>query len=293
MLRGCRECLVRYSSQPGTGRCLGHIDGLRLFEARCGLDGTGFTRPAVERQHRLVLPRSGAYLLRVNGRQSFVDTGAAVITRPGDELSVAHPLGCGDTFTAVELEPELDRWPASVHRLPLDDVADLQHRLLIASCRRGADRLAVAEQVFAIVARLEASSLPSGVPSSGAVRPGTAAVHRRLVAETQEVLAGGLFTYGLKEIAAEVNASPHHLSRIFRRVTGETLTGYRNRMRVRAVLADVQDGADCLRTLAARYGFADQAHLTRLMRRQVGLPPSAVKRLLAVETRMNIQRRCD
>jgi hypothetical protein len=43
-----------------------------------------------------VLPRSGAYLLQVNGAEIFVDSGAAILTRPGDELLVAHPLGCED-----------------------------------------------------------------------------------------------------------------------------------------------------------------------------------------------------
>jgi AraC-like DNA-binding protein len=68
---------------------------------------------------------------------------------------------------------------------------------------------------------------------------------------------------------------------VFRAVTGETLTAYRNRLRVRAVLTDVQDGAECLRTLAATYGFADQAHLVRVMRRYVGQPPARLRDALS------------
>jgi AraC-like DNA-binding protein len=114
----------------------------------------------------------------------------------------------------------------------------------------------------------------------GRQRPSTAIAHRRLVADAREVLTDGRYTAGLTELAARVNCSPHHLSRIFRAVTGETLTEHRNRMRVRAVLGDLQDGADCLRILAARYGFADQSHLTRVVRRHLGRPPGTVKRLL-------------
>ena len=271
------DCGVRYAGQPGTGRCLGHFDGIDLIEAWCGLDGKRFTRPAYGSVHRLLLPRSGAFLLRVNRQEIFVDSASAVLTRPGDELSVAHPLGCGEAFTAMELRPDLMARLPATHRLPVDDQLDLRHRLLVASCRWGADDLAVSEQVHAILDRLAAAA---GTPPDGPTRPATATVHRRLVAAAREALAAARFALGLEEIAALVNCSPHHLSRVFRAVTGETLTAYRNRMRIRAVLADVQDGAGSLRTLAADYGFADQAHLTRAVRRQLGHPPSAVRRML-------------
>ncbi len=272
----CQQCKARYAGQPGTGRCLGHVDGMRLFEARCGLDGTRFGRPSSESVHRLVLPRSGAYLLQVNGQEVFVDSGAAILTRPGDELRVAHPLGRGDTFTAVELDPELaDRWQRPAYRFPLDDATDLDHRLLVATCRQGFDALAVAERMHAILDRLAPH-----VSGRGPERPSTAVAHRRLVADARAVLADGRYASGLTEIAARINCSPHHLSRIFRAVTGETLTDYRNRMRIRAVLGGLQDGAECLRTLAARYGFADQSHLTRVARRHLGRPPITVRRML-------------
>jgi AraC-like DNA-binding protein len=224
-----------------------------------------------------VLPRSGAYLLQVNGQEIFVDSGAAILTRPGDELRVAHPLGCGDTFTSVELDPELsDRWPRPAYRFPMDDATDLLHRVLVATCRQGFDALAVAERLHAILDRLAPH-----VRDRGPERPSTAVVHRRLVADAREVLADGRYAHGLTEIAAQVNCSPHHLSRIFRAVTGETLTEHRNRMRIRAVLGDLQDGAECLRTLAARYGFADQSHLTRVVRKHLGRPPRTIRQMLA------------
>jgi AraC-like DNA-binding protein len=249
---------------------------MRLLDARCGLDGRRFSRPAYESAHRLVLPRYGAYLLQLNGQEIFVDSGAAILTRPGDELSVAHPLGGGDTFTAVELSPELaERWPRPAYRLPLDDATDLHHRVLVATGRKGADPLAVAERLHALLDRLA----PHG-RGLGPGRPSTAVAHRRLVADAREVLAEGRYAYGLTELAARVNCSPHHLSRIFRAVTGETLTAYRNRMRIRSVLGDLQDGAECLRTLAAHYGFADQSHLTRVVRKHLGRPPGTVRRML-------------
>jgi AraC-like DNA-binding protein len=142
----------------------------------------------------------------------------------------------------------------------------------VATCRRGFDALAVAEQLHALLDRL--------APRPATARPATAVVHRRLVEEARAVLTDSGYAAGLTEIAVRINCSPHHLSRIFRSVTGETLTGYRNRMRIRAVLTDLDEGENCLRTLAARYGFADQSHLTRVVRRHLGQSPSEVRRLL-------------
>jgi AraC-like DNA-binding protein len=276
MGRRCRQCDARYAGQPGSGGCLGHLDGMRLFEARCGLDGTRFGPVAYESVNRLVLPRSGAYLLRVNGQEVFVDSGTAVLTRRGDELRVAHPLGGGDTFTAVELDAEVcDRMPRLAYRFRLDDTTDLHHRVLVAACRRGFDALAAGEQLQAVLGRLVPDTA-----GGGPRRAATAVAHRRLVTDAREALADGRYAASLTELARRVNCSPHHLSRIFRAVTGESLTEHRNRMRIRAVLSDLQDGDDCLRTLAARYGFADQSHLTRVVRKQLGRAPTTVRRML-------------
>jgi AraC-like DNA-binding protein len=112
-------------------------------------------------------------------------------------------------------------------------------------------------------------------------RAETIHAHRRLVDQAREALVRGRLAVGLEDLADAVGCSPHHLSRVFRRVTGEPLTAYRNRLRVRAVLSDLQDGASSLRVLAAEYGFADQAHLTRVVRRQLGRTPTELRRLVA------------
>lgn len=280
MGRICAKHAARYASQRGSGRCLAHVPGMDLFDARCMLDGKGYTAPSHQSAYQIVLPRSGAYLTKVNGRESFMDSTGAVFLHPGDEFAVAHPLGCGDTFTALDLSAELaDQRPAHGPYLPIDDQLDLRHRALVAACRRGLDGLAVADQVHALLDRL--LTRPGGRAAGTRRRPTTLLAHRRLVAHTREALVAGGFALGLDQLAARVSCSPHHLSRVFREVTGETLTAYRNRLRVRAVLADLQDGADNLRTLAANYGFADQAHLIRVVRGQLGQPPGALRRLLA------------
>lgn len=90
---------------------------------------------------------------------------------------------------------------------------------------------------------------------------------------------------GLLPLAEFLGVSPYQLSRAFTRELGISLTQYRNRVRVGRALERLEDGEPSLATLAADLGFADQAHLTRTIRRHVGHTPTAVRRLLTTPDR--------
>ena len=75
--------------------------------------------------------------------------------------------------------------------------------------------------------------------------------------------------------------SPHHLSRVFRALTGVTVSRHRMRLRVRAVLERLGGGERDLARLAADAGFADQARLCRVVRAETGTTPSALREALA------------
>lgn len=77
-----------------------------------------------------------------------------------------------------------------------------------------------------------------------------------------------------------IGCSAPHLSRVFHRVTGHSVTFYRNELRVRRVLHELEEGQRCLRSISAAYGFADQAHMTRVIARHLGSTPSALRDLL-------------
>jgi AraC-like DNA-binding protein len=71
----------------------------------------------------------------------------------------------------------------------------------------------------------------------GASRPGPDTVPgldlRRVIDHGLEALIEGQLAVELDELAVILDCSPHHLSRVFRRVTGQSLTAYRNRLRAR------------------------------------------------------------
>ncbi|MFC4148332.1 helix-turn-helix domain-containing protein [Micromonospora mangrovi] len=285
----------RRKTTPARWRVLGAPDGMLVYQVRCIVENHGWSETVDDGRYKIVLGRSGAYHHRLNGRTTVIDPTSVLITRPGDEQAAAHPYGCGDSYTCLEIDRDvlaqrpdaagwLDRSGWDGHS---DASLDLAHRMLVAECRRGLDRFEMAERLHRFLGRLLThSALAADGPDAEierAVRrrPATMAAHRRLADRAREVLATSDFTLGLAEVAREVGASPHHLSRVFQRVTGSSLTAYRNRLRVRAVLDTLAepDGPP-LGRLASDYGFTDQAHLTRVVRDQVGHPPARLRKLL-------------
>lgn len=222
--------------------------------------------------------RSGGFLQRLDGREDFYDATSAYISRPGQERHIGHPAGPGDVTTGIWLSERLvgDHLDGG-GLLPSGRVVtppgfDLRHRALVAACRGGADGFEVAERVDGLLDRFVSLSRPAGWPRSS-----TELAHRALAADAAEAMAAGHLTASLEDLAGLVGCSPAHLSRVFRRVTGHSVTVYRNELRVRGVLAELEQGQYCLRSLSAAYGFADQAHLTRWFRRYYGVTPGAYR----------------
>jgi AraC-like DNA-binding protein len=265
---------------------LGHIRHLSrtgqivVSEVHCTDDRRRLAGPAVEATWCLVMVRRGGFLRQVDGHEDFFDAASAYLARPGQEILVGHPAGPGDMSTSIALPEELvDRVFAAAPPLPSGKVVtsaefDVHHRLLVAACLSGIDHLELGERVHGLLAMLPARKRRTRVP------PRAEIAHRRLVAAACEAIAERSFATGLDELASQLHCSPHHLSRVFHRVTGHTLTFYRNQLRVRAVLEDAQQGATNLRVLAGEYGFADQAHMARVVRRHLGYTPSDMARML-------------
>ncbi|MFB9237333.1 helix-turn-helix domain-containing protein [Plantactinospora siamensis] len=292
----CEEeaCDPRRETSQGEWRVLGVPDGMLFYEVRCLIDGPGWSGPAADLGYRVVLGRSGGYLRRLNGRVTFADATSVLLTRPGDEMWVAHPLGCGDVYSCLEVpaevlagRPDADWWlDRAGGEGTADDRFELAHRLLLADARRGIDEFELAERLHglltSVIKRTPAGAMDrdDDVDRAAGRRHATLSDHRRLVNRTREVLASGGLGLSLTALAREVGSSPHHLSRVFHRVTGRSISTHRNQLRVRAVLDSLAEDGSSLRDVAARHHFADQAHLSRVLQRQLGHPPARLRRML-------------
>lgn len=261
-------------------RPVAEADGFWVGEQLCVEDRASWVGPAHRQDYVLILQRAGGFRIRADGQEHFVDPTVANFEWPGVELCVAHPLGPCAPATLIGLPVALGAGELSdrvATTSPRTGRLELAHWTLVTACRRGVDAFEVAERLWALLDLLPQQREAAVVPGR---RPATALAHRRLTSAAREVLVAGDFSLSLEAVASRVGCSPAHLSRVFRRATGRSLTSYRNDLRMRAVLGELAGGARSLRTLAATYGFADQAHLTRVARARLGLAPTRLRELL-------------
>ena len=86
----------------------------------------------------------------------------------------------------------------------------------------------------------------------------------------------------VRDLAEAAGVHPVSLARAFRRAYGVPVTEYARRLRVRAAADRVASSGLPLARVALEAGFADQAHLTRELRRETGLTPGALRRVASL-----------
>jgi AraC-like DNA-binding protein len=270
--------------------------GLMLARRRL-LDHDGITIDDVACRHRagrgrdvelsdgfgIVFVRRGCFVRSADGAEAVLDPTVAYCVNPAQELRFDHPAGGGDDCTAVGLDPAVaaslwgDDRPLPVGPLPTPPAIDLGPRRLLAASRRGAPADELAERALNLAA---ATLAPAGQRRAAARHPAADRARRALVDDAREALAADPGRR-LPELARDLAVSPHHLSRVFRAVTGETVSRHRMRLRARGALERLARGEASLARLAADLGFADQSHLCRVVRQETGELPSALRRQLA------------
>jgi AraC-like DNA-binding protein len=241
-----------------------------------------WSEPEVQDDVRLVLVHRGRFRRRVGGVASTVDTTAGYLGLPGEEEQFAHPAG-GDRCTCLRIAAPFWRRLAGPDARPVtpalyvDARLELAHRRVVAAAGGGDPAFAVVEELLELVATVLVRTVAVRTPADVTGDPARAA----LVARAREAIAAGdPAADGLVPLADALGVSPYRLSRAFPAELGISLTHYRNRVRVGRALGRLEDGAPSLAALAAELGFADQAHLTRTVRRHTGCTPAAVRRLL-------------
>jgi AraC family transcriptional regulator len=84
----------------------------------------------------------------------------------------------------------------------------------------------------------------------------------------------------LRELADLVGVHPVHLARVFRAHYGVSVGEYGRRVRLDWAAGEVARSEMSLARIAARAGFADQSHFTRLFKERIGTTPAAYRRLV-------------
>lgn len=257
--------------------------GLELADVACSHGrGQGHTDEQ-SGGHALVFVRRGCFVRCADGVESLLDPTVAYCMNPGEEQRFDHPHDRGDDCTLLTLDADLAAsvWggdPVLPSRpLAISSGIDLEHRLLLSAARVGTDQHELLERAMLLSARALELADPGRV-AAGGVR--TARSHRALADGVRELLAVNV-ELSLPDLARTLAVSPHHLSRTFRAMTGHTISRHRMRLRTGGVLERLADGECNLARLAADFGFADQSHLCRVVRAEVGETPRVLRAALA------------
>jgi AraC family transcriptional regulator len=160
-------------------------------------------------------------------------------------------------------------------RGPVRPELKLEFDLLLATLT---DELAVEETLIGLAGALVADA----VAQEGRVRPRNALEerHREAVHALEQVLSLRFREpLTLTQLAGSVGLSTFHAARLFRKFTGSTLHGYRDRLRLCASLPELA-GPGRLDAVALELGYASHSHFTDRFRRIFGLSPSAVRERL-------------
>ena len=211
----------------------------------------GSSSPLIEHVWRSRSRSSGSFLSMAEGNIELV------VTRLPGRLAVTlrGPVSQG---TFVECPPG-GEWLAVRFRvgtfLPSIQTAELMDHRNLNLPVISSDRFWLGGQAFEIPSFSNAEQLVASLVSSGLIaRNGSA-----------DAALEGDFDW----------MSRRSVQRHFRRATGITFSSYRQIERARRAAALITDGQSIL-DAAYQAGYADQAHLTRSMKKLVGITPGAL-----------------
>ena len=146
--------------------------------------------------------------------------------------------------------------------------------------RRLAARLNEQDALFVeeTAAELIERAIRGPVACSGR-RAATRRDRMELVEACKDLLLARLGTpLSLSALAGELHVSPFHLTRVFRDLTGRTLTQYLHDLRLRAAVDRL--GEASLSRLAADLGYCSPSHFSDRFRGAFGMTPSQLRNLM-------------
>lgn len=268
---------------------------IQIIHWHCMHDGDALR---AERSHTafvLSLVQTGACRVHDGPWSATVDPATALLHRPGAAYRTTHPFGVHDSGWSIALDESVvydefdriglrpDAWlRPSFTTTTRPALVALKQFVLVRRRLQGyfVDPIAIEELCIELLQQLLA---PMYRRVEDTTSRATRLEHSRLVEQTCEFLNTHYReVLQLDNIAQVVGASPFHLCRVFKRQTGMAIRSYLKRLRLGGVLQALAAGDDTLSRIAVDNGFYSHSHLTSVFSKELGCPPSEVRRLLAV-----------
>jgi AraC family transcriptional regulator len=217
----------------------------------------------------------GAYLEQCPMSTWECTTGGTIFHAPGESHGNRF-LETGAHLLALELHPEF------LSRIAEQGIAtDRQFRLTSVYCMRLAVRLEGMLKLSDPLSAMSAEGLCLELlsealqPGSGRLEEGSCdwllRVHEILHDRYREHLS-------LADLAGQVQVHPVHLARAFRKRYRCRIGDFIRKLRVEAACRELLQSNAPIAEIAARTGFTDQSHLTRIMKRNAGVSPAEFRR---------------
>src|SRR5262245_6989704 len=266
------------------------------YSCRIGRGGPEAEEHSVFNQ--IVLMRQGVFCRHFGRRSVTADINQAVFFSKNSTYRVSHPAECGDRGTIFtpspgvlkdlirELDPSIDDhpdWTFPFITSPFDSGIFLQHYEIVRQLEAGhpdpSNLLWIDESGLQLIAGVLEAALARQSQPLKRHRNSTDTDHAARTDAVKAYLASNLSErITLDDIARAVYSSPFHLARVFQERTGLPIHRYLNRLRLRASLDKLAEGASDLTALALELGFSSHSHFTDSFCREFGRTPSDVRR---------------
>lgn len=271
---------------------------LRIGRFRCAPSHPSFADTGPTGGHLLVFPRETVTITHAGQRPVVADPTRVMLYNRGLEYRRAAMTPAGDRCEWFSLPAEAVVAALAAHGRGGDDTDRPFGRATFATA--GARTYLPARAIYAHVARAEAGAVDAlfveeatwrlldrvaaevtNATSTTQAAPPRA--HRELADAAVALLATRFVeALTLPALARTLGTSPFHLARVFRRVTGRSLHGFRTSLRLRAAIEHLLDGGtDDLTRLALELGFSSHSHFSAAFRAAYGMSPSSLTRLPA------------
>ncbi len=272
-----------YDAQVGNRYAQQLLDGtlIRLFDVSCRARASAPQDDEHALTTQVVLPLRGCFEIHRGRDATVADATSVVVFRAGDDYRVGHPTDGGDDCLVFALPPTTSEDVVDEAGEPglIEPAVRLRAHAARAALRHGVlDPLEAEERALDLLLAV-VRCMPRGTntrPPGGGQRATVQRVRTILASRPAE-------RWRLDRIAREVYASPAHLARQFRAVTGESVARYLLRLRLGLALDRLAGGERDLAALADELGFAHHSHFSARFRATFGVTPSAVRSSLSAE----------
>jgi AraC-like DNA-binding protein len=229
----------------------------------------------------IVFLRSGVFECKTPTDHVFTDATYVKCYDAAHEYRRQRLADGGEAYTLIHPDAALmqEAFGGAYYQAPCPSGIHYRHLKLYKALRCDRlDGLEVEEMALNLLAEVsEAFGTIRGATPAGP------AVRRRLQAAQAYIAADPSADHRLSDVAAIAGCSEFHFARLFRQETGQTLRGYRRRLRTRMALKLISEGQGDLTSIALDCGFNTHSHMTATFRTELGRTPSAAREKIALK----------